>query len=106
MEERARYNPAEALLPESLDEEGSELVTVMPHAGGIRDVESVLYVLYDGRRDKTAHSLRTAADITKSLFAAKDIQRSMALQALIHSIPVWALELHRHSSGPGCRAPL
>lgn len=44
MEERARYNPAEALFPESLQEEGFELMTLMPHAG-IRVVKSVLYML-------------------------------------------------------------
>lgn len=41
MEERVGDNPAEALFPESLHEEGFELITLVPYAD-IRDVKSVL----------------------------------------------------------------
>lgn len=44
MEERARDNPAEGLVPESLHNEGFELVTLVSYAD-IRGVKSVLYVL-------------------------------------------------------------
>lgn len=50
MEKRARYNPSETLLPESPQEAGFELMTLMPYAG-FRDVKSVLYMLL--RREET-----------------------------------------------------